>query len=531
MIDLTLKYLNILLLPFLYAETHYRFKYFFSYLKKNEAEIIADIPSRLRIGDPLPVLLVIKDADKYPAEILKIELTGQDIQTKSVVINRSITSSYADIITRFDSSDFSPGAHYLTIKVYYKTQGRQKICFSDNHRGTSHAPLLITMAADELPRFNHCIYGETHCHTNFTSDQVEFGASLEATKTMAKALGLDFFCATDHSYDMDDFEDNYLENDPDLKKWHTFRRAVQDSNDTENDIMIIPGEEVTIRNTTNKNVHLLVYNSEKFFYGSGDSGEKWFRTRSELSFENLVPQIKDQVLLFAAHPAEIPPFLQRVFINRGIWKDQDCRQPGLQGLQLFNGGEEIYNAYAMDLWIRQLLNGQRLVGIAGNDAHGNFSRYRQVAFPFITMRENTYHLFGKWRTGVYLDSSKKDIAVILRQIKAGSCFMTNGPALDMQVEAGGKWRPMGAVCSKPSRIRISILSTAEFSWLKEVHILVGNTSTQAESILYTKTIKENTYHFATEVLLADQPLAGGYLRTEAITQENFKAYSNPVWIE
>jgi len=47
---------------FLYAETHYRFPYFFSLLRKNEPEIIADAPHRIEPGSPLPILILIKDA-------------------------------------------------------------------------------------------------------------------------------------------------------------------------------------------------------------------------------------------------------------------------------------------------------------------------------------------------------------------------------------------------------------------------------------------------------------------------------------
>ena len=46
--------LPLIVFPLLYAETHYRFKYFFSFLKKNEPEILADIPHRLEPNAALP---------------------------------------------------------------------------------------------------------------------------------------------------------------------------------------------------------------------------------------------------------------------------------------------------------------------------------------------------------------------------------------------------------------------------------------------------------------------------------------------
>ena len=317
--ELTKLYLNDLtigcLLPFLYAETHYRFKYFISYLKKNEPEIIIDIPGRIKIGDPLPILLIVKDADKYPVKILKIEL--QEKQNPPVIIdlNADFNQAYRERILAVDTSDFAPGNYLFAIKVFYTIRGKLRVCFSDNHRGTRHEPFSIYLSAEDLPRLEDCLYGEMHCHTNFTSDQVEFGASLSATKSLAMAMGLNFYCATDHSYDLDDFEDNYLKNDPDLLKWRQFHQAVDELNQAQDLFLIIPGEEVTVRNTRDKNVHLLVYNSKKFFPGSGDSGEKWLKTRSELSLEDVMAQLEDRALLFAAHPAESPPFLQRIFIQ------------------------------------------------------------------------------------------------------------------------------------------------------------------------------------------------------------------------
>jgi hypothetical protein len=59
---------------FTYAETHYRFKYFFSFLKKPEPEIIADAPHRLEPGIQLPLLILVKDADRYPVIMEKIEV-------------------------------------------------------------------------------------------------------------------------------------------------------------------------------------------------------------------------------------------------------------------------------------------------------------------------------------------------------------------------------------------------------------------------------------------------------------------------
>jgi len=525
--DINTKYFLTLIFPLLYAETHYRFKYFFSYLKKNEPEIIIDIPSRLKRGDLLPVLLIIKDADKYPVVIQSITVFEKGQCLVTFPIQKRINQTYYDIINELNTSKLATGGHEFTIQVRYKIGKKEKICISDNHRGTSHQPLLTYISEDSLPRLGHCLYGETHCHTNYTSDQVEFGASLSATASMAQSQGLDFFCAADHSYDLDDHEDNFLLNDPDLKKWKKFRTEVQEINKINNDVLIIPGEEVTVRNSRQQNVHLLVYNSDEFYPGSGDSGEKWFKTYSESSIEEIVQSIKQNAFCFAAHPAESTPLLQRLFINRGEWQSDDCRTSGLNGLQFINGGEEKYKLKGRDLWIEQLLSGHKLIGLAGNDAHGNFSRFRQIGFPFFTMRENNYHLFGIWRTGVYCVKNQI-VEIVLEQMGNGNCFLTNGPALQMKVKSDKVWHSMGSSCLTPSELKIELLSTDEYAPVHQLKIFIGDIIKGQEISLYDKKIGGNTYRYSYEITLSDLPLRG-YLRSEAITQKGYEALSNPIW--
>ena len=65
-----------LMLPFiLYAETHYKFKGIYSRLKKSEPEIIADAPFRVEPNHPIPILLLVKDAHRYPIQLEEVIIT------------------------------------------------------------------------------------------------------------------------------------------------------------------------------------------------------------------------------------------------------------------------------------------------------------------------------------------------------------------------------------------------------------------------------------------------------------------------
>jgi len=521
-------WLQLIFLPILYAETHYRFKYFFSYLKKREPEIIADIPSRITHGMAIPVLIIIKDADKYPVLIKAISVSEKKQAIYSQELNKNVSVAYEEIIVYVNSRDLSPGSHHLDIKISYASNNTTKYCFADNYRGTSHKPLPLFISTEFLPRFNNCFFGETHSHTNYTSDQVEFGASLEATRIMSQAMGLDFFCATDHSYDLDDEATNYLKNDPELKKWENFKNKVNKLNSNHMDVIIIPGEEVSVRNNEGKNVHVLIYNSDQFFPGTGDSGEKWFKNYSELSISEIVSQIHDSSLALSAHPSEKPPFLQKLFINRGSWTYKDCSEKGLNGLQFINGGDNCFIESGRKLWIEQLLEGNRLTGIAGNDAHGNFSRFRQVRFPFFTMRENYTHLFGKWRTGIYFKKKNRDIVAIMDAIRSGNCFMTNGPALLLEVYNSKKSYSMGEKCSFPVRCLLKVRSTDEFDDLNTIMIIIGDLDKKQEFIYYEKKIKSGVLNYHEEIALNNIP-DRGYLRMEVSTVQKYQALSNPIW--
>jgi hypothetical protein len=487
-----------------------------------------DIPSRVLADSPIPILVIIKDADKYPVTINSLTVLEDSDIVYSTKIEKHITSPYEDLIFHMRPAELTSGIHYYTIKIDYVVNGKSRICFVDNHRGTSHKPLSIYISKNPLPRFENCFMGETHAHTNYTSDQVEFGATLKATRVMAKALELDFFCATDHSYDLDDYRDNYLQNDPDLNKWKDFQNEVKELNQNEDEILIIPGEEVTVRNRDDKNVHLLIYNSEKFFPGSGDSGEKWFSNYSELSISQVLSDISGSALAVSAHPSERPPLLQKLLINRGSWQSKDCMEAGLHGLQFINGGDDTSIINGKNLWIEQLLADKRLTGIAGNDAHGNFSRFRQIGFPFFTMREHSNHLFGKWLTGIYVINNTLSISSALDALKSGNCYMTNGPALLIQVSDKYKSYNMGEECSSPLLCTFKVRSNDDFGGLKAIYVYVGNMINKEEIVFFQTSSDVHELEYFNQIPLNNLP-DRGYLRIEVKTVYNYQALSNPIW--
>ena len=377
---------------FLYAEIHFRFPGIPSRYFIKQPEIIADVPHRLSPGHPFPVLVIVKDAHRFPVYLkeIKVEIihNGERRRIFTAAVNRMIAADFWEDLFSINIPSLLRGERVkVDVCIDYRVGSRDLTLRNDNYPLTSHAPFEVSVDSQPLPKTENWYYGDIHYHSSYTSDQVEFGASLNATVTMAKSMGVDFFAVTDHAYDLDDRWDNYLVNDPELPKWRHLLKNVAELNARHPDFVIIPGEEVSAGNIKNRNVHFLILNQERFFEGSGDSAENIFRTRPQWRIPDLLRECGESTIAIAAHPETAPPLIQRLLIRRDKWRQKDYLAQGLAGLQLWNGSKRNLKS-GIKVWTSLLLEGKRLTLLAGNDAHGNFNRFRQLSTPFISMKEH-----------------------------------------------------------------------------------------------------------------------------------------------
>ncbi len=224
-IDLAENYLWLIpVFFFLYAEIHFRIPGIFSRYYKKEPEIIADVPSRLDPGQPLPVLVLIKDAHMFPVRLLHITANIYRNGQKYVLLNErpeklSVEKPLWSKLYFIRLPKEVDGRVRMDVVITFEINGKAKTVRNDNYALTSHSPFEILIDRDPLPKKEKWRLGDLHYHSNYSSDQVEFGAPLDVSKQIAKTMGIDFFAVTDHSYDLDDLPDNYLQNDPLLSKW------------------------------------------------------------------------------------------------------------------------------------------------------------------------------------------------------------------------------------------------------------------------------------------------------------------------
>lgn len=522
-------------LPILaYAETHYSFKGIYSRLKKNEPEILADVPFRIEPGVSLPVLILVKDAHLFPILLEKIHIevsqASRVVIQKSIEINEPISTKFWHRIFPLAPAELSETVD-INVAIEIKTNGEKRIYYNDNYRISSHAPFTTYIAQTPLPREQNFYWGDLHYHSAYTNDQVEFGGPLPATIELAKSMGLRFFAATEHSYDMDDHEDDYLRNDSNLKKWQVFRKEIKQLNQQQANFIIIPGEEVSAGNHKNQNIHFLIYNNPEYLPGKGDSAEKWFYNKPDLTIPQVLQQMQPQALAVASHPEVKPPWLQKLLIRRGKWELPDYAHSALAGLQVWNGRDDKYLAKGLEVWKNLLLRGRQLFIYAGNDAHGNFNRFRQIGFPFFTFREMKNEIFGYARTGVFCKPPLTP-EKLLAQIRKGMCVISNGPLFVFQViaESGKKFSIGELVESIRFKINVTARTTDEFGFISQLRLMIGDFNTGKETTWFQLgQTKKKELRILKDY---DLEIKNGYLRGVLVTQKKGKryyCYTNPLW--
>ncbi len=536
--EATLEHLLPVVLFFLYAEIHFRIPFVPSRLFRRAPEIILDVPHRLEPGASLPVLLIIKDAHRYPVTLQRLAITlsapGREAAHQVLTLNdETIDAPLWQRIFTITPPPQWQGAVEVDCHLLGRMNGKTLEVRNDNYPHTAHRPFTVYLDAAPLPGAQACFYGDLHYHSDLTSDQVEFGAGPEMAARMAQALGLDFFAVTDHSYDLDDCWENYLLNDPDLPKWRHLQEVVQTWNTRHATPKMIAGEEVSTGNHKGHNVHILILNHRTWLPGSGDSAEKWLRTRPQLSIAQILDRLEPEALAFAAHAATRPPFLERLLFRRDTWHEQDLRDDRLTGMQIWNGMDDADFERGRSQWIKLLLENKRRVLIGGNDAHGNFGRSRQIAWPFLTMREKETQLFGQVRTGVLKTGEKTTTEEILRALGAGRCLVSSGPygELILQEADGTHCRPGDATACKVLTMRVGAESSAAFGPLHAVEVYIGDHRTKKETRLSLLEGESGPVKF--DLPLSAVP-ASGYIRLEVSSSRPgrlFRCLTNPVFLQ
>jgi hypothetical protein len=530
------KLLELIPLIGLYAETHFRFRIPFSRYFKHEPELIFDTPWRLEPGKELSIFLVVKDAHLYPVHLESVDIQISQNQhilfTRNWTMDQMVQDRQTDYEFTFTSCDLPEGEVEIAPTLTYSISGKQKLIHVDNYKGTPKTPLRVTIANERLPKISGWQVGDTHLHSSLTSDQIEFGASLEQTRKAAELMGLDFITATDHSYDLDDQPHDYLKNDPELEKWKQSREHITSLN-REDRVSIIPGEEISVANARGATVHFLHFNDPVYFPGSGDSGEDWPKLKSQLSINDVLEQRSPQTVSIGAHTAYKFPWLQRVLLNRGFWESEDHINPELDGVQILCG-TPAYAAFhtSRQLWIDALLKGRKLGVYGGSDGHGNFNRNWHVTLPMWSLGTHEDQIFAQSRTIIRSESS--ETTHLVDAMKQRRTALSTGPMGDLTIMTEGSSYGIGdtirAKLHDTFKLRICGLSSEEFGSEMDVTLYTGNLETQQEELLFHDSEQLEKFELVQEFTVSNK----SYIRME-ISSEGSRwpgiYVSSPIWID
>jgi hypothetical protein len=279
-------------------------------------------------------------------------------------------------------------------------------------------------------------------------------------------------------------------------------------------------------------VHLLLLGNKKFFLGKGDGAEKWFKTRSEYSIDEVLDGKELSTVAYAAHPQEPVSLLQRLLLNRGTWFEQDMQNPKLSGIQFANGQLSFGFKEGYRQWLKALLQGKRMFIVAGNDAHGNFNRFRQIGIPFIKIHEMDLQIFGKMRTGVFIDSLSEES--LLKSIRSGMSIITDGPIANLRVFSLPK-RASSIGCSysgSTHSVQLDGLSSNEFGSIEWLKVFKGSIGQNEVELISERPVKG----YNVDMEFPFKPESNCYIRAELWTSsldssDNKQHFclTNPIW--
>lgn len=400
-----------------YAETHFKFKLPWSLLYRPWPEILVDAPFQFVPGAKPVLWIVVRDAHRFPVELENVSLKIEKKEGCGASAERRATQAEAaprtlDLQITADQQfgfypvelgELEPGNYAVHCQVTARSlqSGKRKTFARWNYPFLKPTPLQFQVLAEQPPKPEGYIAGEMHCHTHYSADHVEHGASPAVLQQAARAVGLDFVCCTDHAYDFAFLTEDYTKAAPlPLPRFEALKKEVDRCNEDGGPLMIA-GEEVSAGNSKGENVHMTVLGADCFLPGLGDCGRNWLNNRPTMKIAELLKMTKAHC--FAAHPWQEMGALEKFIFRRGFWSSKDLQTDSahpIRGLQFWNGIRDEGFKLGREMWIQELGKENYLLPIGGNDAHGDLNETTAVSLPLFKLKKSRHHIFGKVRTVV-----------------------------------------------------------------------------------------------------------------------------------
>ena len=427
-----------------YAETHFKFKLPWSLLFRPWPEIIADMAFQAVPGETPVLWIVLRDANRFPVvlEQAKVTIAAQDAprsawDVREIPLNIEATQQFE--FHPLPLEGIQPGRYCIYVEFTVKriSDGKVRTFRRWSLPGLRAEPLTLQVLSEALPKAPGYAAGEMHCHTHYSADHVEFGATPEVFQQAAKAVGLDFVCCTDHAYDFAFTTEDYTrEAESPMPRFQALRDEIAAL--PESYPLLLAGEEVSAGNSKGENVHMTVLAPDEYLPGLGDCGRYWLDNMPTRKISGHLSATEAHC--FAAHPMQPMGIIEKFVFRRGYWSHKDLNLDAshkIRGIQFWNGMHDEGFMLGRQWWIEELGKENYLLPIGGNDAHGDLNDTTAVGFPLFTLKYSRDHVFGKVRTVVKLDERRKDrgsgeglsLESLNEAFAGDNCYITDGPAL------------------------------------------------------------------------------------------------------
>ncbi len=430
---------------------------------------------------------------KNPQMCKEKEFEEKMKKTTSILSEREFKESYILDIQNFYYYRLIGETIFIPIKVKINYVGKNFII------DTNHSILI----SEPLPSPSHnspgWYRGDQHVHSNYSNnlaDLVLHGGwcdTIPNQVSAAKSLGYDWLLFTEHSF---------AEGADDSPSW-TKGGQECDNEDTSGFKCHYGLELSTDAPGICDSSHYLYYDSTPSFI----EADCIAYTCCDVETEDVMDAVNNNGGIgFVAHPYGTT--LEGVGFE---WEEWDLT--GFTGLELINGefdgddSDTINNPGGnTDSWIEFLESETNpddgfKVGIANSDAHqvDEFSSF----------------------TYCYMDSLSE--SNIVSALEDGHCVASTGPFVSFTLD-GTIIGDKATVPEGTNSLDIYANSTAEFGELSWIYIYINDT---LEKALFLGG-GSYSYSDSVDVSLSQED---GYIRLVAYTDENHRAYTNPIWIE
>ncbi|MCP4724555.1 MAG: hypothetical protein GY863_05950 [bacterium] len=527
--------LNISLALTALTSGRFSIKKYIKNLKEPYPVIFADAPVRVEPDRPVPVACMIKNLENESIIIKKIKITvmkkREPVYTARPVEKEiTIRSKFWHKVYYVSIPSGVNGEVEIDVTFEVGFRDLNKTFHNDSLRGTKHNPVKVFICKEPLPAYKEYCFGDLFNREYFTRYEDHDCAPLRVKADFEYAKGNIFMAASDNSFDTTGFdgENNDL---TDVQKWQNFRENIESWNE-KGEFIILPGELISCKNITGKNINLLILNHKKTISKvvNGKFGPVPGHTDHKL--KEFLNNIGSKSISIASEAAEKASLFESLIKKKGVWNLQDLTDQGLTGIHVGIDKEyELSNNEKLK-WIFQLLNGGRKAIISGSNFHDYFQKKSRFGIP-VFKKSGEKSAYNNARIGI-ISSRPYTIDKIINSIKKGKVVVTNGPLLDfyIQNELGEKAIIGGEIEGTVFSLNYRFVSSPEFGPVKKLCLYSGDIETHKEELIYNIHFQKNNYNLYGAIDF-EAPGNKSYVRGELFSDaENSMKFclTNPIWL-